>query len=352
MNAGAAGVLEAGLLEVRGLSIEFPARDGGWTPIVEDVGLSVARGETVGLVGESGSGKTLTSLALPGLLPFRGGRVSRGSIRFEGTEIVGASEKSLRKIRGERIGMIFQQPLLSLNPAYSVGDQIAETVRRHRGTSTKEAWRLAVAMLERVGISDAASRAHDYPHRFSGGMCQRVMIAQALVCEPSLLIADEPTTALDVTIQARVLQLMRALQADMGLAVLLITHDLGVIAEMCDRVMVMYAGQIVESGPVAAILGAPRHPYTEALIGAVPTAKTRRLVSVRGNVPSPGAMPAGCRFAPRCPTARAGTCDSAAVPLREIGAGHHTRCARFDDLYAKGGAAKASPAGAALAPAS
>jgi oligopeptide/dipeptide ABC transporter ATP-binding protein len=321
------------LLEVSNLTVEFPYPS-GWTPVVDDVSFSVGRGEVVGLVGESGSGKTVTSLAVLGLLPYRGGRVASGSVTFDGKELMGLSTRGWNRIRGDRVGMIFQQPILTLNPAYTVGDQIAETVRRHRNVSRRESWAQAVAMLERVHIPKAAQRARDYPHMFSGGMCQRVMIAQALVCGPDLLIADEPTTALDVTIQSSVLELLRELEDETGIAVLLITHDLAVIAEMADRVVVMYAGQVVEQGDAADVLVHPRHPYTEALLSAVPTESTRRLVTVPGTVPTPEHIPGGCRFAPRCPHAVGGRCDTTNPALVPAGAGRLSRCVRVAELYA------------------
>jgi oligopeptide/dipeptide ABC transporter ATP-binding protein len=229
--------------------------------------------------------------------------------------------------------MIFQQPILTLNPAYTVGEHIAETVRRHRGASRRDAWARAVEMLERVRIPNAAQRAKDYPHMFSGGMCQRVMIAQALACEPDLLIADEPTTALDVTIQASVLELLRELEEETGIAVLLITHDLGVIAEMADRVVVMYAGQVVEGGDAEDVLARPRNPYTEALLSAVPTETTERLATVPGSIPVPGHMPAGCRFAPRCAHAVFGRCDASEPALESVGSSRVSRCIRTRELY-------------------
>jgi oligopeptide/dipeptide ABC transporter ATP-binding protein len=297
------------LLDVRGLSVEFRSRHGA-IRAVDDVDLRIGRGETLGLVGESGSGKSVTSLAITGLTPHTGGRVVAGSVRFAGREMLELDDRERAGILGRDIGMIFQQPVRSLNPTMRVGEQIAETVRRHRDVSRAQAWDRAVEMLDRVRIPDAASRARDYPHTFSGGMCQRVMIAVALACEPQLLIADEPTTALDVTVQARVLDLLREIQQDTGIAVLLITHDLGVVARSCDRMAVMYCGQIVESGPVREVLAAPEHPYTEGLLGAVPVRGSRsRLVAVPGSAPAADALPGGCRFHPRCGYAMAGTCD-------------------------------------------
>ena len=272
-------------------------------------------------------------MSILGLLPHKGGRIAAGSIKFDGLELVG-TRGGWGQIRGDRIGMIFQQPSLTLNPAFTVGEQIAETVRRHRDVSRRQAWSQAIAMLERVGIPNPANRARDYPHMFSGGMCQRVMIAQALVCGPQLLIADEPTTALDVTVQANILELLRELQAERDLAVLLITHDLGVIAEMANRVVVMYAGQVVESGFASELLVQPHHPYTRALLGALPTAEKHRFMSVPGTVPDPGTLPRGCRFAPRCSAAVAGRCDTGSPVLEVVEAGWETRCIRAKELYA------------------
>jgi peptide/nickel transport system ATP-binding protein/oligopeptide transport system ATP-binding protein len=285
-------------------------------PVVTDVSFSVRAGETVGLVGESGSGKTVTAMAALGLTKSQGGRVTHGSVMFEGQELTALPERELSRIRGNRVGMIFQQPIRSLNPAFTVGEHIAETLRRHASMSRKAAWAKAIEMLDRVKIANAAGRASQYPHQFSGGMCQRVMIAMALACDPSLLIADEPTTALDVTVQALVLDLLREIQAETHIAVLFISHDLGVIAEMCERVVVMYAGQAIEAASAESIFVHPRHPYTEGLLGAIPSAvHGRDLVSIPGAVPSPGSWPPGCRFHPRCQYAVAGRCDGDLVPM-------------------------------------
>jgi oligopeptide/dipeptide ABC transporter ATP-binding protein len=266
------------------------------------VGFTVDQGETFGLVGESGSGKTVTSLALLGLVGAPTGRVAEGSIRFNQRELRGLSRRELDRIRGRDIAMIFQEPRRSLDPAFTVGDQIAETVRAHRGLSRREAWRRAVEMLDLVRIPSAGRRAHEYPHQLSGGMAQRVMLAVALSCSPQLLIADEPTTALDVTVQAQVLKLIRELQRELGLSVLFISHDLGVIAEMCDRVAVMYAGQIVEQAPVNELFLHPRHPYTAALLASIPHSGIigGQLRAIPGSVPAAHAWPLGCRFNPRC----------------------------------------------------
>ncbi|HUS62582.1 MAG TPA: ABC transporter ATP-binding protein, partial [Acidimicrobiales bacterium] len=298
----------------------------------------VRPGETLGLVGESGSGKTVTALAILGLTRLSGGRVMSGLAKFEGTELTTLPERQLRTIRGKRIGMIFQQPIRSLNPAFTVGEHIAETVRRHDDVNRSDAWARAVRMLERVGIANAAQRAKQYPHQFSGGMRQRIMIAMAIALDPAVLIADEPTTALDVTVQAQVLNLMREIQAETNIAILFISHDLGVIAEMCERVVVMYAGQAVDAASSEKLFVTPRHPYTEGLLGAIPTPERGRdLVSIPGNVPSPGRWPHGCRFAPRCPYVVAGRCDVEDPPLVATDGGHEfVRCVRAEELDLQG----------------
>ncbi|MBX3529051.1 MAG: ABC transporter ATP-binding protein [Rhizobiaceae bacterium] len=318
------------LLEVRDLAVEFPI-GGRWTPVVSDARLTLAPGETLGLVGESGSGKSITSMAILGLVGELGGRVPRGSVRFGGEEVIGASPALLRRLRGERIGMIFQQPGRSLNPAFTVGDHIAETVRRHRGVSRADAWKRAVSLLDRVGIARAAERAGDYPHQFSGGMCQRVMIAMAICCEPNLLIADEPTTALDVTVQAMVLKLLRELIAESGMAMLFISHDLAVVSEVTQRVSVMYAGQTVEDGTTGEVFSAPGHPYTRALLGSIPGAgRQQRLRLIEGSIPSPTTVITGCRFNPRCTSRIADRCDTRPVELKRTAAGRYVRCVQAD----------------------
>jgi len=320
------------LLEVDGLTIEFASERGAWVSVVENVSFRVGRGEIVALVGESGSGKTVTSLALLGLLDARNGRV-RGSIRFDGIELAGLKGVAWRQIRGKRVGMIFQDPIEALNPAFTVGDQIAETIRAHTGVNRRKAWTHAVDMLRRVRIPSPDRRAHYYPHMLSGGMCQRVMIAQALACAPDLLIADEPTTALDTTIQAAILQLVREIQLETGISVLLITHDLGVVAEIADRVIVMYAGQVVESGSSADVLTSPVHPYTDALLGAIPNGSTRTLVTVPGAAPIPGQISVGCRFVSRCRHALP-LCRNRDPDLQELDKGRASRCLRVHELYA------------------
>ena len=303
--------------------------DQGVAKAVDGISFELAAGETLGIVGESGCGKTVTSLAILGLLPDPPARLMDGSsVRFLGQELVGANAKALRALRGNRISMIFQEPMSSLNPVYSVGDQIAETLRLHRGLDRKAARAEAVRLLDEVGIPEPGRRVDDYPHQLSGGMRQRVMIAMAIACAPKLLIADEPTTALDVTIQAQILELLAELRKAHGMAVMLITHDLGVVAEVCDRVIVMYAGQIVESGTVEDIFGRPAHPYTRGLLASLPSVGTpgRRLASIPGTVPSPLHLPEGCRFRARC--AEAGDGCERAQELLALGPGRAARCWR------------------------
>ncbi|MDX1673560.1 MAG: ABC transporter ATP-binding protein [Longimicrobiales bacterium] len=291
------------LLEVDGLRTWFHT-DAGVARAVDGVSLRVDRGEVVGVVGESGSGKSVTALSIMGLVPDPG-RVETGRVVLAGRELTSLSQKELREVRGNDIAMIFQEPMTSLNPVYPVGYQIAESLRVHRGTKKDAAHARAVELLDRVGIPDPGRRSSEYPHQLSGGMRQRVMIAMALANEPALLIADEPTTALDVTIQAQILELLLRLRTELGMAVLLITHDLGVVAETCDRVVVMYGGQVVEEGPVEAVFDDPAHPYTRGLLAAVPRpdARGRDLAVIPGTVPSPTEWPDGCRFRPRCPWA-------------------------------------------------
>ena len=280
------------ILTVEDLTVDF-LTEIGWATVVQDVNFQVGAGETVGIVGESGSGKTVTSMAVMGLIPQPPGRIPSGSIKLEGVDLLTLSKKHLEDVRGDRMSMIFQEPMTSLNPAYTVGDQIAETMRRHLGLSRKDARQRAVDMLSRVHIPNATRRAKSYPHEFSGGMRQRVMIAMALCCEPTLLIADEPTTALDVTVQAQVLELVKEIQQDMGMAILFITHDLGVVADVCDRVVVMYAGQVVEQAPADELFHRPSHPYTDGLLRSMPAmaARTGKLHSIAGHPPMVGAFP-------------------------------------------------------------
>mgnify|MGYP003457356802 FL=1 len=317
------------LLSIRDLNIEFSSR-GNWTRVVTDASLDLKAGGSLALVGESGSGKTVTSLSILQLLPKPNSRVSNGTINFNGTDLLTLPEQRMRQIRGGEISMIFQEPMTSLNPVFTVGDQIAETVRQHRGVSRKQAWARAVEVLDLVGIPAAARRAKDYPHSFSGGMRQRAMIAMAISCEPKLLLADEPTTALDVTVQASILQLLRRLQSELGMAVLLVTHDLGVVADFCDDVTVMYAGEPVEVTSVENLFERPAHPYSAGLLRSLPqrTPPGAELTSIRGMVPQPDQLPPGCRFAPRCDFAVAGLCDSIHPDIARLDAEQLTRCIR------------------------
>jgi oligopeptide/dipeptide ABC transporter ATP-binding protein len=314
------------LLVVRDLHTTF-ATDAGLARAVDGVSFTVARGETVGLVGESGCGKSVTALSLLRLIDGAG-RIEAGSeIILEGRNLLALSEREMRDVRGNRVAMIWQEPLSALNPVMTVGDQIGEVARVHAGASRSEARAKAVEMLRLVGISAPEQRAAEYPHQLSGGMRQRVVIAMALVMSPSLLIADEPTTALDVTIQAQILELLREVQQRMGMSVLLITHDLGVVAETASRVIVMYAGEVVEESPVREIFAAAHHPYTEGLLRAMPRvgATGGRLAVIPGSVPAPTNWPSGCRFRDRCPYAWE-RCEREHPPLYQIGAGHHSRC--------------------------
>jgi len=319
------------LLAVRDLLTYFTT-PAGVARAVDGVSFDVHRGETLGLVGESGCGKSVTGFSILRLIPPPG-RIQPGSrILFEGEDLLQRSERSLRDLRGDRISMIFQEPMSALNPVFSVGDQIAEVVRVHRDTSRRQAWEKAVEMLEMVGIPEPAARARQYPHQLSGGMRQRVLIAMALVLEPALVIADEPTTALDVTIQAQILELVQELQTRLGTAILMITHDLGVIAEVASRVLVMYGGQVVEEARVGELFAKPSHPYTEGLLGAMPRLGTRggRLTTIPGTVPPPTAWPSGCRFRDRCPHAW-DRCEREEPPLYQVSEGHVSRCHLVDE---------------------
>jgi oligopeptide/dipeptide ABC transporter ATP-binding protein len=319
------------LLSVAALTVTFPGAAG---PVraVDGVQFTVDAGETVCLVGESGCGKSLTALSLLRLVPPPGTLSTGSRIGFNGRDLLSLDEESLRQIRGQHMAMIFQEPMTALNPVLTVGDQIAEVVRVHTRASRAEAWDRAVRMLQQVGIADAPARARQYPHELSGGMRQRVMIAMALVLEPQLVIADEPTTALDVTIQAQILELLRELRARTGMALLLITHDLGVVAEMASRVIVMYAGRIVEEAPVEALFAAPAHPYTEGLLAAVPRlgAEQERLTTISGSVPPLGQLPSGCAFRDRCPHAWE-RCAAEEPPLYQVSAAHRARCHLVDE---------------------
>ena len=323
------------LLEVRDLRTEF-ATDAGTFTAVDGVGFEVEAGRTLAIVGESGCGKSVTALSIMGLIPEPPGRVAGGSVRFEGTELVGLDKRALNELRGNAIAMIFQEPMSSLNPAFTIGEQIVEGLLRHRRIGRAEAEARAIEMLARVRIPAPAERFHDHPHKLSGGMRQRAMIAMALACDPRLLIADEPTTALDVTIQAQILELMRTLQQETGTAVILITHDLGVVAETADRVCVMYTGKLVEEAGVNDIFEKPRHPYTQGLLRSVPklTAvdleRSVRLQTIEGVVPTPTNLPPGCHFAPRCEF-RMERCTHGEIPLYQLPDDVKVRCILYED---------------------
>ncbi len=316
----------APLLEVRDLKTYFKT-EGGLFRAVDGVSFQVRRGRTLGIVGESGCGKSVTSLSIMGLVPQPPGIKAGGEILFEGEDLLRKRPAELRRIRGSAISMIFQEPMTSLNPVFTVGDQIVEAITAHLSLGAAEARERAIAMLRRVRIPSPERRIDDYPHQMSGGMRQRVMIAMALACGPKLLIADEPTTALDVTIQAQILDLMRTLRDETGTSIILITHDLGVIAEIADEVVVMYAGKIVESAPVRHLFADPQHPYTIGLMGSIPKLdeERTRLASIEGTVPAPFALPEGCRFNPRCPFAD-DRCRREEPPLRALSEGHAVAC--------------------------
>lgn len=315
------------LLEIENLTAGF-LTVGGTVRATEQVSLSLDKGQTVCLVGESGSGKSVASLAIMRLIDYNGGAILEGSIKFRGEDLAKRSQDEMIRIRGNKIAMIFQDPMSSLNPVYTVGDQIAESIMLHRKKGKKEARQMAVEMLRQVGIPAPDIRAKQYPHELSGGMCQRVVIAIALACEPELLIADEPTTALDVTVQAQILDLLRSLQKELGMSILLITHDMGVAAEMADRIAVMYAGIIVEEGSARDIFARPSHPYTEGLLKSVPGLEGTRgdeLYTIKGNIPGLSQLPLGCRFHPRCPQAK-DICREKAPPAFTVNEGHQVSC--------------------------
>ncbi|MGU3399922.1 ABC transporter ATP-binding protein [Brucellaceae bacterium D45D] len=316
--------MQAPLLSVRDLAIEFHSTE-GMTRAVSDLNLEIAPGEILGIVGESGCGKSVTSFAIMGLLPRHFARIPHGQILFEGRDLLRVDDRTLRGLRGREIAMIFQEPMTSLNPLMSVGDQIAESVRIHEGVSRAEGRRRAAQMLDLVRVPDAARRLNDFPHAFSGGMRQRVMIAIALACRPKLLIADEPTTALDVTIQAQILDLLTDLRDETGTAIMLITHDLGVVAESCDRVAVMYAGRKIEEAPVQTLFDATAHPYTAGLMGARPKPGVVRLNEIPGRVPRLSGPSQDCVFAPRCPSATE-LCRTTRPALTQRGTGHTLAC--------------------------
>lgn len=322
------------LLEITDLKTQFPTRQ-GLVRSVDGVCFSINEGELLGIVGESGCGKSVTAMSILRLISSPG-KIAGGSIRFKGEELTTATAERMREIRGDDIAMIFQDPMTSLNPVYTVGEQIAEALRLHRKLDKKSAWNAAIESMREVAIPSPERRANDYPHQLSGGMRQRVMIAMALACNPELLIADEPTTALDVTIQAQILELLDNLRRTRKLAVLLITHDLGVIAEVADRVCVMYTGKIVEEAPVEELFADPKHPYTQGLLNSVPklTAvgadKVEKLQTIEGTVPSPTNLPVGCHFAPRC-VHRMDTCVVGDIPLISLGEDRRVRCILYSE---------------------
>ena len=321
------------VVSIDGLQVSFTSRGREFT-VVDDVTFDIESGVATALVGESGSGKSVTALSILGLLPPNA-RIS-GSIRHDGRELLGLNARAMRRIRGGEIGMVYQGGMSSLNPAFTVGDQIAETVMTHLGLSQSDALERAVDLLDRVGIPAARRRVKDYPHMFSGGMQQRVMIAMAVSTDPKLLIADEPTTALDATVQAQVLELLAELRDTSSMALLFLTHDLGAVAALCDRVVVMYAGQVVEMGDAMELFGRPRHPYAEGLIGSV--SRMDRLEdpkSIPGSIPSPWNLPAGCNFHPRCPYQQPAFCAVGPVPLQKVG-DRDVRCVRARELELRG----------------
>jgi peptide/nickel transport system ATP-binding protein len=323
------------LLEVHDLAISFRGQNGE-VKAVTGVSFDIKEGETLGIVGESGCGKSVTSLSIMRLLPNPPGRISGGEVLFEGQDLTKVSESKMRELRGNEISMVFQEPMTSLNPVFTIGKQLDEVLLLHQKISKREARNQTIEMLKKVGIPRPEQIVKEYPHQLSGGMRQRIMIAMALACQPKLLIADEPTTALDVTIQAQILDLMRRLKEDTGTSIMLITHDLGVVAEMCDRVIVMYAGQVVEESDVVNLFKDPLHPYTKGLMGSIPnpSKKGERLTSIKGTVPSLANMPAGCRFASRCPIA-VEKCFSENPELRAIKKGHACRCWLVEGVDAK-----------------
>jgi peptide/nickel transport system ATP-binding protein len=321
------------LLEIRGLKTHFRTDD-GMVRAVDGVDLTIDRGETLGVVGESGCGKTVTAMTVLKLIQMPPGKIVDGSVLWQGRDLVPLAAEEMRKIRSKEIAIIFQEPMTSLNPVYTVGQQIAESIRLHEGLNRHDAMDRAVEMLRLVNIPTPERRVHAYPHQFSGGMRQRVMIAMALACNPKLLIADEPTTALDVTIQAQILDLLGEMKSRFGMAIMLITHAMGVVAETAQRVVVMYAGRVVEEAPVERLFGRPLHPYTQGLIRSIPridkdAGKRARLEAIGGMVPSLTDPPPGCRFAPRCRSVTPG-CTVVMPELREIEAGHKVACVLYE----------------------
>lgn len=322
------------LLSIKDLTIHY-VTDEGTVRAVNDINLEVGKGETLGLVGETGAGKTTTALGVMGLVPNPPGKIVSGSIEFDGENLLEVGEKKMRKIRGKKISMIFQDPMTALNPVFTVGEQIEEVIKLHEHISKHEAHEKAIKVLEMVGIP--GERFKNYPHQFSGGMKQRIVIAIALACNPELLIADEPTTALDVTIQAQVLEMMDNLKSTLNTSMIMITHDLGIIAEMCDKVAIIYAGEIVESGNLSHIFDETKHPYTIGLFNSLPNVvreEGARLTAIPGLMPDPSNLPKGCKFAPRCAYAT-DACHQNIQKLTDIGGGHMVRCGRIDEI--KGG---------------
>ena len=316
------------LIQVKNLQISFKY-DGVMIPVIRGVSFDIKRGETLGMVGESGSGKSVTSREIMRLIATPPARIDSGEILFDGRDILKMSDDELRSIRGNRISMIFQEPMTSLNPVYPCGDQIMEVIRLHKGVSKKEARQMAIEMLREVGVQSPETRVDCYPHELSGGMRQRAMIAMALSCSPTLLISDEPTTALDPTIQAQILQLIKDMKKKLNMSVLFITHDLGVVAQNCDRVVVMYAGKIVEVAEVCELFDHPAHPYTQGLIMSIPkmSSDVEELYSIDGSIPSFGSLPSGCTFGPRCPYFTE-ECTKSEPVLKDIGGGHLCACHR------------------------
>jgi len=327
-------------LDVKSLAVRFYAED-GVADAVSDVSFSIEKGETLAVIGESGAGKSATGMAIMDLIPATAGVEIGGTIDFrrrDGTviDLRKLSSRQMRHVRGNEIAMVFQEPMSSLNPVYRIGDQIAASIVRHQKRGRREARREAAEMLDRLGIPDPKARLDSFPHQISGGMAQRVMIAMALACRPSLLIADEPTTALDVTIQAQLLDLLRSLQNEFGMAIMFITHNLGVAAELADRIVVMYAGRVVEAAPTQALFEGPRMPYTRGLLASVPRIvrddSAMKLSAIPGEIPNPRVPPAGCAFHPRCTHMLRGLCDAALPSLEECGPRHDVRCVRWRDL--------------------
>jgi oligopeptide/dipeptide ABC transporter ATP-binding protein len=317
------------LLSVANLTTTFRTGSGE-AAAIEDISFDLNEGEILGIVGESGSGKSVTALTIMGLLPSPPARVVNGSINYQGRDLLRLSDAAMRRVRGPGIAMVFQEPMTSLNPVFTIGEQIIETIRAHENLAQRALFNRAVELLEKVGIPSPATRMTDYPHQLSGGQRQRVMLAIALSCRPKLLIADEPTTALDVTIQAQILDLIMDLRDEFGMAIMIITHNMGVIAETADRVMVMYAGRVIERAPVATLFDQPLHPYTRGLLSCVPTMDQRkaRLDAIPGTLPEPGRRPPGCRFAPRCALAIP-DCAAALPPFVHHGPGHAAACIRI-----------------------